>query len=202
MSDIEGKEAEKPTACTSATLLVRHREGDGEAFSLLIERYQAQVYSYLMRSGIDGSRRDDLFQEVFLKLHAAAGQYEVERPFEPWFYTIVANTVRTFFRKEKVRDLELIVDNAADAPDLSLLPSDELTEARETSCWLEGRLSSLPPVQREVVVLCCIKSLSQQDVATILNIPLGTVKTLLFRGRAVLAKALARRQLQFRRETA
>ncbi len=183
-------------------LLGRHLKGDREAFGELIERYQAQVYSYLIRCGVDAASRDDLFQESFFKVHAAAGQYQSERPFEPWFFTIVANTVRSHFRKERVRDLELVVDNSSDCCAPESFCGEHLAQARETSRWLEERLQSLPLAQREVVLMCCFKNLSQQDVASILDLPLNTVKTLLHRGRAALAKALARRHSQLCRETA
>lgn len=185
-------------------LLVRHLKGDALAFPELITRYQAQVYSYLIRCGIDGTSRDDLFQEIFLKVHLAAAQYQPERPFEPWLFTIVANTARSFFRKARVRELITPQDRPHEWEDkhVDTTTSEHLAQAKETTLWLEGRLKTLPFAQREVVVLCCFKNLSQKDVAAILNIPLSTVKTHLHRGRAALAKALVRRLAQCKKEVA
>jgi RNA polymerase sigma-70 factor, ECF subfamily len=181
-------------------LLAAHLNGDAQAFPVIMERYQAQVYSYLVRCGIDGASRDDLFQEIFLKVHLAAHSYEPERAFEPWLFTIVANTARSFFRKERVR--ELIGPYEWENKNVNTTTGEHLAQAKETTLWLESRLKTLPLAQREVVVMCCFKSLSQQDVASILNIPLSTVKTHLHRGRAALAKALARRHAQCKKEVA
>ncbi len=81
-------------------LLVAHREGDRDAFSQLVERYRRPVFGYLVRCGIAEADRDDLFQEIFIKIHQRAGQYDTERPLHPWLFTVVANTVRTYLRKQ------------------------------------------------------------------------------------------------------
>ena len=180
--------------------IVRHLQGDPHAFSELIERYQAQVYSYLIRCGINVASRDDMFQEIFLRVHTSAKQYQPERPFEPWLFTIVANTTRSFFRKQRVRAL---IGAAGDNDEsINHTTAEHLAQAKETTLWLEDRLRTLPLAQREVLALCCFKSLSQTDVAAVLGIPLSTVKTHLHRGRAALAKALAQRQLQSKKEAA
>ena len=78
--------------------------------------------------------------------------------------------------------------------------SQQLAEARETAAWVEKAIAALPFSQREVVVLCCIEQLPQDDVAAALGMPVNTVKTHLRRARIALAQALARRQAALRRE--
>ena len=86
-------------------LLLRHRDGDPSAFPRLVARYRAPVYSYLVRCGVRESDRDDVFQDIFIKVHRAAAQFQSERPLHPWLFTIVANTVRTHHRKQRVKEL-------------------------------------------------------------------------------------------------
>ena len=61
-------------------LLLRHREGDPEAFGALVKEYRGPVYAYLTRCGIETDLRDDLFQDIFIKIHRAAASYQAHRP--------------------------------------------------------------------------------------------------------------------------
>ena len=63
-------------------LLLRHRDGDSSAFPKLVARYRAPVYSYLVRCGVRESDRDDVFQDIFIKIHRAAAQFQSERPLQ------------------------------------------------------------------------------------------------------------------------
>jgi len=179
-------------------LLVRHREGDPSAFAELIERYRAPVFAYLVRCGVDPASRDDLFQDIFLKVHRAADAYRVEQPLHPWVFTIVANSVRSHFRRARVRKL-VHLDGAPEEASRDASGQQEL-EARETAGWVETALAALPAAQREVLILCSVENLAQRDVALALSIPVGTVKTHLRRARLALAGALARRQATLKRE--
>ncbi len=183
-------------------LLLRHREGDAEAFTELVAEYRAPVYSYLARCGVDSDDRDDLFQEVFIKIHRAAGSYDAERPLHPWVFTIVSNTVRSHLRKRRVR--QLIFGNGGKAGDANAGGAEQVadpapdgerrTAARETAAFVQRELARLRLVQREVVLLACVEKLPLKDIAAVLGIPVNTVKTHLRRARLALAGALAREQ--------
>jgi RNA polymerase sigma-70 factor (ECF subfamily) len=173
-------------------LLVRHRKGDRAAFSDLVARYRAPVYGYLTRTGVAAEARDDLFQEIFLKIHKAAWSYQPERPLHPWVFTIVANTVRSHYRRFRVRQLVYAEPAGEDTPSSSA-DSQQLLEAAELAAFVDRALANLPRAQREVLVLCCIEQLAQRDVAEVLDLPVNTVKTHLRRGRLALAHALAER---------
>ncbi len=177
------------------TWLTRHCRGDASAFPALLEAYRRPVFGYLVRSGVAGADRDDVFQGIFLKVHAAAQSYDPTRPLGPWLFTIVANTARNHFRSQVVpislvpRDDPL---DPLDPPDPNPGP-EHIAEARETIAWLEEALLALPLAQREVLLLITIVGLRQQDVANSLNLPLNTVKTHLRRARLALAAGLADR---------
>ena len=179
--------------------LLRHCQGDRAAFSQLVAQFRRPVFGYLVRCGVPTAARDDLFQEIFLKVHGAAKRYQPDRPLKPWIFTIVANTVRSHYRKLRVRQLVMHEANPPDRADGSP-GSAAWAEARETAAWLQQEMACLPLAQREVVSLCCVERMDQKAAADVLELPLGTVKTHLHRARAALARQLARRNAQSQRE--
>lgn len=170
--------------------LPRHARGDPAAFAEFLERYQNDIYSYLARCGLDKENRDDLFQDILMKIHRSAASYQSSRPLRPWVFTLVANTVRNHFRSEGVRRT---VWSQAEPGDIADPPqsTERQAAAREIMSWVEQAIPSLPFTQREVLVLTTIDGLQQKDVAEILRIPLSTVKTHLRRARLTLTKKLA-----------
>ncbi len=173
-------------------LLVAHREGDDGAFSKLVQEYRRPVYGYLVHCGVPADDRDDLFQDIFIKIHEHAHQYDPSRPLHPWLFTVVANTVRTYWRKERVRSVfvrEPLEPEIADpAPDTEAIVGD-----KERTAWLERAIAALPRAQREVLVLATIENIPLKDIASILDMPLGTVKTHVRRARLRLVESYERR---------
>ena len=177
------------------SLLARHCRGDTDAFPALMSAYRRPVYSYLVRNGVAEADRDDIFQSIFLKIHAAAESYDPSRPLAPWLFTIVANTVRNHFRAHTVPIAAVPSADSLDPLDLADPNPDpeHIAAVRETVAWLEEALLALPPAQREVLLLVTVAGLRQQEVAHSLNLPLNTVKTHLRRARLALADGLADR---------
>lgn len=169
--------------------LPRHCRGDREAFGELLRAYQAPVYGYLVRCGVPAASRDDVFQEIFVKIHLAAGSYQPSRPLRPWLFTIVANSARNHLRDEgRRRSCGDIYGRAEAGTDHG---PETLAEIRETVAWLERALPALPVAQREALLLGSVGGLGLKDIATVLDIPVNTVKTLMRRARMGLAKSLA-----------
>ena len=173
--------------------LGRHRRGDRAAFPALLKAYRRPIYSYLVRSGVAEAERDDLFQSIFLKIHAAAKSYKPNLPLAPWLFTIAANTVRNHLRGRAKAQTIAIEDDPKELADPGPGP-EQVAQARETLAWLEEALAVLPAVQREVVLSTTVLGLRQEDVAQALDMPLNTVKTHLRRARLALAQGLARRE--------
>jgi len=179
-------------ADTESALLARHLAGDDDAFAELVQRYRAPVFSYLVRSGVAPDDRDDLFQEVFIRVHRAAASYDSSRPLHPWLFTIVANTVRNHLRRQRVRALVGSAEEFGE-PTACHPAADRVAAGRQTMAWLERQIRRLPAARREVLILSCVEHLSLKQVAGVLGMPLGTVKTHLRRARLSLAEELARR---------
>jgi len=185
-----GKESLPAEESYERQLLVSHRDGDPDAFKELVQRFRAPIFSYLVRCGVEAACRDDLFQEIFVKIHNASGRYRAEQPLPPWIFTIAANTVRSHFRKRRVRGLVFPGRESGDPESESASAQDSL-EAQETAAWIDAALTRLPRKQREVFSLCGVQGLPQQQVSEILGMPLNTVKTQLRRARIELARGLA-----------
>jgi len=172
--------------------ILEHAAGDRQAFAQLVEAYRSPVYSYLVRSGVSVADRDDLFQEVFIRVHRAAGCYNPDRPVAPWLFTIVANAVRNHLRSRRVRELIFRDAPATEPPDCGER-SDERIEAEQNRAWLEHEIQRLPRAQREALLLTNLKRLPRNQIAAALGIPLNTLKTNLRRARLELVRRMSKR---------
>ena len=177
--------------------LPRHTRGDAQAFEQLMSAYRGFVLTFLWRYGINQADRDDLFQEVFLKIHQAACRYQPSQPLRPWIVTIVLNTVRNHrrdqFRKSRFLSHLFAVTRHQDPGDQNQ-GADQMLEQQSTVRWLESRIKDLPDKQRETLVLSTMKGLRMQDIARVMGLPENTVKTHLRRARLALAEDLGRRE--------
>ncbi len=178
--------------------LTRHARGEPGAFERLVEHFRGAIHAYLARCGLSCFEREDLAQEIFLRLHRSAHRYEPGRPARVWVFTVVANCARSHFRRQAVRRR---VPDADLLPPPAELPSAEaLHRGQETAAVLHRALEGLSLVQREVLLLSALQSMAVSEIAETLGLPHGTVKTHLHRGRLTLAKALARAEATAQRE--
>src|SRR4051812_44154112 len=98
-----------------ARVLTLAQAGDPSAFVEVFAAFRARVYGYLCRCGLDAATRDDLVQDIFMKIHAGLPRVRADKPLRAWIFTIVANTVRSHFRKKPVQQLvtdDRVVDDA------------------------------------------------------------------------------------------
>ncbi len=158
--------------------------------------FQREVYSFLYRYGVPRHACDDMFQDIFLRVHRNSHLYDPAQPLAPWLFTIVANRTRDYFRKQ--RHVDRLISTADDR--LHPPTAHEESVALETARWLEQKILELPSDQRELVLLCNVKGLCQKDVAVILGLPVNTVKTQIRRARLDLARSLAARNAKIKRE--
>src|SRR5436305_9634113 len=80
-----------------------YREGDKSSFPKLMQRYQRELYHFLVRFLGDRTQAEDVFQETFLQVHQSAGQFDTSRRFRPWLFTIAANKARDLIRSQARR---------------------------------------------------------------------------------------------------
>ena len=165
--------------------------GRTQAFSLLVERYQKQVFALAYRLGGDYDEARDMAQEAFIRIFQELPRFDASRRFFPWMYKVAHNTCINMLRKRprETAPLESVYDMAAgdDSRDGSPVASYEQLELSET---INRALQSLPENYRLPLVLKYVSGMSYQEIAQQMELPVSTIETRLFRGRAMLKKAL------------
>ncbi len=163
-------------------LIVRLQETDLEALGLLFERHRARVYRTALAIVHDPAAAEDILQDCFLKVYMNAKRIDPGRPLAPWLYRVTVNLSYTWLSRRKGQRasfddaIEQIVGPARHAP-------DRVTEQLETRQKVRSAISALNLDQRVVVVLYYLNGLGLQDIAAILDLPVGTVKSRLYYAR-------------------
>lgn len=181
---------------TDEELVDAFQAGDLSAFDDLVRRWERRIQAAIYRvMGTEDEARD-LCQEAFLKAYRALGAFKREARFSSWLYQIALNLCRDRMRRRKGRTLVSLEALEADGPALrcaALGPSPlEMVEASTLSRVLADAVSGLPDEQREVIVLKEYQDLTFVEIAEILDVPLSTVKTRLYRGLGQLRLRLER----------
>ena len=174
--------------CSDEELLALFRQGPHEAFGALVRRYEGELYGYLRRYLGDRDLADDVFQNTFLQLYTKIDQYEPGRPVRPWLYAIATNqaidALRRQNRHQTVR-LHAEAEEAGDSEMPSLLtllehqgPSPlEQLQSEERKQLVRATVEKLPDFLKQVVILAYYQGLKYKDIADIMGIPVGTVKS-------------------------
>lgn len=165
---------------TDEELMLSWQRGDRAALAALVERYHAPIYRYLLRLTAQPELAEDLTQDCFVRLVRCGGLYAYPRPFRPWLYTIAANTLRRHLESAYHRHPSIPYEQddrlaaAAETPDLLIGPWVDRDEVR-------AALGQISADHREVIILRYVEDFALNEIATILHLPLGTVKTRLLR---------------------
>ncbi|HQT82544.1 MAG TPA: sigma-70 family RNA polymerase sigma factor [Candidatus Paceibacterota bacterium] len=174
--------------------IVRRTILDKEAFALLITRYEAKLLRYLERLGV-GVRedREDILQNAFIKAYRNLNSFDPTLAFSSWMYRIAHNEAMSFFRAKHARP-QVILSEEGEA-----LLTELRDEGSDTAHTAELRLSreklteafaTLPPSYRDVLTLRFFEDRSYTELSDILEVPVGTVSTLLYRAKRALRAAL------------
>jgi len=172
-------------------------QGAEDAYEILIQRYQQPVYSLVCRLMNDPADAPDIVQEVFLKVFRNIGAFRGNSSLKTWIYRIAVNEAynhRRWFCRHQRQEVALsseegALNYAGGMMDPGRSPF-ELAADHETRALVEQALENLNPKFRAAVVLRDIEDLSYEDIATVLDVSLGTVKSRIMRGREALRKIL------------
>ena len=179
-----------------AQLVEKVVAGDGEAFRQLVERYQRPVYGLLMRMVRSPALAEDLAQETLIKAYRAIATFDRSRQFSSWLFKIAHNTAIDHLRKNRPPTVPLETDDSEWLDPLAVLAAPESqspearTRGRDLAEALQDALMELRPDYREAVLLRFQQGLRYEEIADILDLPLGTVKTHLHRARKQMATTL------------
>ena len=172
---------------TDSQLLERHLHGDSDAFEALVKRYRRELFGFLYRFLGDPALAEDVFQDTFLQLHLSGATFDTSRRLKPWLFTIAANKARDALRSRKRRraaplDAPVAGDERGTTSYADLLPTDipapeETLSNFETESTVKQIVSDMPENLRVALLLSYFHELPYKEIADILGVPLGTVKS-------------------------
>ena len=179
-----------------AQIIAEALEGSQQAFHKLVKRYEKTVFHIAFKIVRNEETARDITQESFMKAFTALSSYRSEYRFSTWLCKIAANTSIDHLRKRRIQALSLdqAVETeegqvAIEIPDYSFHPEREY-EAKQKMISIESAINSLPEKYREVIVYRHQDDKSYEEIADLLNVPVGTVKARIFRARELLKKSL------------
>jgi RNA polymerase sigma-70 factor (ECF subfamily) len=159
-------------------------EGREAAHRELIKRYERPVFSLVFRMVRDRELSEDLTQDTFVKVLSHLDRYRPDFKFSSWLFKIANNVAIDHMRKRQLDTLSL-----DGAPQATTAEADEM-EARELGSAIERAIAGLRPEYRSCIMLRHVEGRSYEEIATTLDLPLGTVKTYIHRARHELRRAL------------
>lgn len=186
-----------------ATLVRRCIAGDAVAWEEIVQKYSRRIYNICYRFAGTADDAQDLTQEVFIKMYRTLNSYDVERgAFITWVTTITRNLLVDHFRKSKQDRLTDSLDAAPSKHEDAMPLSEQIQDKRvtpdahvksqETAAAVHNALQKLSPELREAVILRDLQDMDYREIAAVLRVPEGTVKSRINRGRAELARLLQR----------
>jgi RNA polymerase sigma-70 factor (ECF subfamily) len=190
-------------AHVAAMLVRRCLSGDAVAWEEIVQRYHRRIYNICYRFAGSPDDAQDLTQEVFIKMYRTLNSYDLGRgAFMTWVTTVTRNLLVDHFRKGKqdrmTDSLDTVASEHEDAMPLSeqipdkAAPPDSGVQSRETREAVHRALQKLSPELREAVILRDLQDMDYREIAGVLRVPEGTVKSRINRGRAELARLLQR----------
>jgi RNA polymerase sigma-70 factor (ECF subfamily) len=168
-------------------LLKRYAAGEEGAFQELVSQYKDGVYAFLRRFLNQPDLVDDVFQETFMQLYVSRDTFDLSRPLRPWLFTIAANKAKDALRRMQRIDSanlgsmfdsdEHSIDDVLNTLDCDeRMPYDDLIRD-ETAAEVKRVIARMPEKLREILILAYFHKFSYAEIAGILGIPIGTVKS-------------------------
>src|SRR5262245_21572025 len=189
------------TSATDQEVVLAARDGQERAYRELIRRYERPIFSLIYRMVRDRELAEDLTQETFVKALNAIDSYRPEFKFSSWIFKIANNAAIDHLRRRELDTLSLEGARDATTPDRAEAtalqikdkgesPLEEM-ESRELGSAIELAIGKLRPEYRSCILLRHVEDRSYEEIADIMNLPLGTVKTYIHRARTELKEALS-----------
>jgi RNA polymerase sigma-70 factor (ECF subfamily) len=172
---------------TDADLFALYAAGEETAFREIVTRYKNSLYAFLRNFLNQQDLIEDVFQETFIQLYASRDSFDTSRPLRPWLFTIAANKAKDALRKQQ-RKAAIPIGAIADSQEMSFddvldtltsdetMPYDELEDS-EASSQVRQVIADMPENLREILILAYFNKFSYKQMAEILSIPIGTVKS-------------------------
>lgn len=189
---------ENTTAASDQAIVERVQQGDKEAYNILVLRYQHKVCDIAYKYVNNYVDANDIAQESFIRAYRALANFRCESSFYTWLYRIVSNTAKSYLEQNQKHRYSVDVDDpefdsqqdvkglliSNDSPD-ALLESDELHKI------VSQAMEDLPEDLKRAIVLREVEEMSYEDIASIMDTPIGTVRSRIFRARQFIEDRLA-----------
>jgi RNA polymerase sigma factor (sigma-70 family) len=172
-----------PDPRADALLAVRCQLGERGAFDDLIARWHEPLWRYLRRLAGNDDAAKDLSQDTWIRVFRGIVRLREPSKLRPWLFGVARNAAMDRLRSHYAAGLQADVD-------LDELPSADDVNLEEDFATLESGLASLPIIERETLTLFYLRELSLEEIAGLVNVPVGTVKSRLFRARQMLRRAM------------
>ncbi len=190
-----------PSLASDQDVVAWARDGADAAYRELLRRYERPVFSLIYRMVRDRELAEDLTQDTFIKVLNALDRYNPDYKFSSWVFKIANNATIDHLRRKELKTLSLegapqaTTQDRIEATALQLSASDESPleelQARELGSQIEQAIEALRPEYRSCIILRHVEGRPYEEIADILDLPLGTVKTYIHRARHELKQALA-----------
>lgn len=178
-------------------LVERIQSGDQEAFGLLVNKYQRKLLRLVMRFVRDTAEAEDVTQEAFIKAYRALPSFRGESAFYTWLYRIGVNTAKNWLvaNARRMPTVSDITDEDGEGIDDSGLLRDDQTPDRillskQIGATVDAAMDALPEDLRTAITLREIDGLSYEEIALVMDCPIGTVRSRIFRARDAIAARL------------
>ena len=167
--------------------------GHSASFEELVRRYERQIFSLALRMMNNQEDANDVAQDIFIKIYHALPKFDESRKFFSWMYKIAMNVCYTQLKKRPPESypLDNVIDFAPFLPDIDSQP-EEYFESKEMKELVQQAISELPDNFRVPILLRFMEELSYQQIAEVMELPVTTIETRLYRGKALLQKRLAK----------
>jgi RNA polymerase sigma-70 factor (ECF subfamily) len=172
------------------------RRRDPSVLDRLIEQYQHRLFRYLVYLAGNRALAEDLFQETWLRVLERGRQYDGKSPFQTWLFAIARHLLIDTLRRKSPASLDALLDPEEGAgffePPATDPSAYELLAGREQAAYVAAAVAGVPAVYREVLMLRFQEDLRLEEIAAVVGVPLGTVKSRLYRGLSALKQRLER----------
>ncbi|NQV29771.1 MAG: sigma-70 family RNA polymerase sigma factor [Candidatus Marinimicrobia bacterium] len=180
---------------TDEQLIAEFQAGDDQGFVELVDRYKDRLINFVYRFLHDMTDAEDMVQETFLKVYKNKQAYREIAKFSTWIYTIAGNLARSELRKKKRRKTYTMSDLSFEDNVFTPVDPDKDTEGIVFNAYageeIHKAINNLGEPFKTIIILRDIQELSYEDISTILDIPMGTVKSRVNRARLKLQETLS-----------
>jgi len=186
---------------TDSGLVARVRNGDLEALGELYRRYKSQVYRTALAITCNEGMAEDILQETFLRVYTYASSFDETQPLGPWLYRVTVNLAYNWTNRAK-RWLTFVQNTFWRLKPSPRRDLEEVVEESELRQAVRQAIDTLPEPQRVVIILYYLEELSVSEIAYVMGVPEGTIKSRLYYARERLRKTIVEREYGVMQEVA